>query len=416
MMTSSQPSARSLQRFSAIDHAHMARALRLAERGLYTTHPNPRVGCVIAHVESIVGEGWHEHAGEPHAEVFALREAGERARGATAYVTLEPCSHFGRTPPCADALIAAGVARVIAASDDPNPRVAGEGLRRLLGAGIAVETGLMREAARELNRGFFSRIERGRPWVRVKLAMSLDGRTALANGASKWITGEAARADVQRWRARSSAILTGSGTAFADDPRLTVRLDSLSPDGFSVGGEGWGEGAASQNQPEAQVCLSPLTQPSPPSKLGGEGFVSPLRVVLDRELCTPRDAHVLDGSSPTLVVHGKGTQPGDGRFARVELASVPLRDGRLDLFAVLALLAERGVNELQVEAGPTLCGALFTAGLVDELLLYVAPVLLGDQARPLLALPTFEAITAARRLRVVDRRSVGDDQRLLLRE
>jgi diaminohydroxyphosphoribosylaminopyrimidine deaminase/5-amino-6-(5-phosphoribosylamino)uracil reductase len=207
----------------------MARALRLAERGLYTTHPNPRVGCVIAHAESIVGEGWHQRAGDPHAEVFALREARELARGATVYVTLEPCAHFGRTPPCADALIAANVARVVAASDDPNPRVAGEGLRRLLDAGIVVETGLMHDAARELNRGFFSRIERKRPWVRVKLAMSLDGRTALANGESKWITREAARADVQRWRARSSAILTGSGTVLADNPRLTIRLDPLSP-------------------------------------------------------------------------------------------------------------------------------------------------------------------------------------------
>jgi len=214
--------------FTATDHAHMGRALRLSERGLYTTQPNPRVGCVIARADSIVGQGWHQRAGEPHAEVFALREAGEHARGATAYVTLEPCAHFGRTPPCADALIAAGVARVVAASDDPDPRVAREGLRRLLDAGIAVQTGLMREAARDLNRGFFSRIERRRPWVRVKLAMSLDGRTALANGASKWITGEAARADVQRWRARSSAILTGSGTVLADDPRLTVRcLESI---------------------------------------------------------------------------------------------------------------------------------------------------------------------------------------------
>src|SRR5512141_1973992 len=214
--------------FSAIDHAHMARALRLAERGLYTTQPNPRVGCVIAHAEKMVGEGWHQRAGEPHAEVFALREAGERSRGATAYVTLEPCGHHGRTPPCADALIAAGIARVVAACTDPNPKVAGGGLRSLMDAGIAVQTGLMHEAARELNRGFFSRIERGRPWLRVKLAMSLDGRTALANGESKWITGEAARTDVQRWRARSSAVMTGSGTALADDPHLTVRSPDLS--------------------------------------------------------------------------------------------------------------------------------------------------------------------------------------------
>ena len=197
--------------FSAVDHVHMARALRLAERGLYTTQPNPRVGCVIAHGADVVGEGWHARAGEPHAEVFALRAAGERARGATAYVTLEPCAHFGMTPPCADALVEAKIARVVAACEDPNPRVAGGGFAKLRDAGVSVETGLMRDAARELNRGFLSRLERKRPWVRVKLATSLDGRTALSSGESKWITGESARADVQRWRARSSAILTAIG-------------------------------------------------------------------------------------------------------------------------------------------------------------------------------------------------------------
>jgi len=420
--------------FSATDHAHMARALRLAEHGLYTTQPNPRVGCVIAHGESIVGEGWHERAGAPHAEVFALRQAGERARGATVYVTLEPCSHFGRTPPCADALIAAGVSRVVAASDDPNPRVAGEGFRRLVGAGIAAETGLMREPARELNRGFFSRMERRRPWVRVKLAMSLDGRTAMANGTSKWISGEAARADVQRWRARSSAILTGSGTVLVDNPRLTVRnLDarSLEDQGAKDQGEGdraaapleplsarergWGEGPAEpERKGETRPSPGPAGHPLPVGE--GQSNVSPLRVVLDRGLRTPRNSNLLDGSVPTLILHGADAKSHDDRFTRVELASVPLRDGRLDLFAAFALFAGRGVNELQVEAGPTLCGALFAAGLVDELLLYVAPILLGDQARPLLALPGLDAIESARRLRVVDRRSVGNDQRLLLRE
>jgi diaminohydroxyphosphoribosylaminopyrimidine deaminase/5-amino-6-(5-phosphoribosylamino)uracil reductase len=360
---------------AAVDHAHMARALRLAEKGLYTTQPNPRVGCVIAHGEEVVGEGFHAWAGEPHAEVFALREAGKRARGATAYVTLEPCSHFGRTPPCADALIAAGVARVVVACQDPNPQVAGGGFAKLRAAGIVVETGLMREAACELNRGFFSRLERGRPWLRVKLAMSLDGRTALADGQSQWITGEAARADVQHWRARSSAILTGAGTARSDNPRLTVRL----PD--------------------------------------GEAFAPVLRVVLDARLdAIPRDAHLLDGSTPTLVVHAEGTRAGDDRFARVELAAVPVRDGRLDLAAVLGLLADRGVNEVQVEAGPTLCGALFEGGFVDELLLYVAPMLLGDGARALLRLPPLAEIAASPRLRVVEQRQVGDDWRLLLRK
>jgi len=359
--------------FAATDHAHMARALRLAELGLYTTQPNPRVGCVLAHGEQIVGAGWHQRAGEAHAEVFALREAGERARGATAYVTLEPCAHFGKTPPCADALIAAGVGRVVVASEDPFPKVDGRGIEKLRAAGITVETGLLRDAARELNRGFFARVERKRPWLRVKLAMSLDGRTALANGESNWITGEAARADVQLWRARSSAVMTGSGTLRADDPHLSVRL---------------GEGVA---------------------------FKPPLRVVLDRELCAAAGAHLLDGSAPTLIFHGADAKPADDRFARAKLAVVPVRDGRLNLGHVLHALAEHGVNELQVEAGPTLCGALFAGGFVDELLLYVAPILLGDGSRPLLNLPQLDAIDAAPRLRVVEQRQVGDDLRLLLR-
>ena len=356
--------------FPAADHAHMARALRLAERGLFTTQPNPRVGCVIARGEEVIAEGWHERAGQPHAEVFALRDAGQRARGATAYVTLEPCAHFGKTPPCADALIAAGVARVVAACEDPNPRVAGGGFKKLRDAGIDVAIGLMRGAARELNCGFLSRLERGRPWVRVKLASSLDGRTALANGESKWITGEAARADVQRWRARSSAILTAIGTVIADDPHLTVRLDAP--------------------------------------------FVPPLRVVLDRTLRTPRNAHVLDGSAPTLIFHAADATP-DERFANVELAALSLVDGRLDLDALLTTLANRGINELQVEAGPKLCGSLMNAGLVDELLLYTAPILLGSSARPLLTLPEFASVSDAPRWKVVDRRQIGEDTRLLLR-
>lgn len=358
--------------FSAVDHRHMAHALRLAERGLYTTQPNPRVGCVIVRGEDVLGAGFHERAGEPHAEVFALRAAAEGARGATAYVTLEPCAHQGRTPPCADALIAAGIRRVVIGSEDPFPQVNGRGIDRLRAAGITVETGLMREAARELNAGFFSRIERGRPWVRVKLAMSLDGRTALASGESKWITGEAARADVQRWRARSSAILSGSGTVSADDPRLTVRL------------------------PE-------------------EEFLPPLRVVLDRQLHTPARSHVLDGSVPTLVLHGAAASCADDRFARVERMAVATRNDLIDLGAVLGLLAGRGCNEVQVEAGPTLCGALFAAGLVDELLLYIAPLLLGDNARPLLQLPTIADMARRWPLQVQDQRQIGADWRLRLR-
>src|SRR5690348_3673239 len=361
--------------FSASDHTLMARALRLAGRGLNTTQPNPRVGCIIAREGEVIGQGWHERAGEPHAEVFALRAAGERARGAPAYVTLEPCAHHGRTPPCADALIEAGIARVVAACEDPNPKTAGVGLRRLREAGIEVQVGLMSETAREINRGFFSRLERGRPWVRVKLAMSLDGRTALGSGESKWITGEAARADVQRWRARSSAILTGAGTARADDPRLTVRL------------------------PE------------------GEALQRPLRVVLDAQLDTlPVNANLLDGTAPTLVLHAPDATPLDQRYAHAELAAVSVdANGRFDLAETMRLLAQREVNELQVEAGPSLCGALFEAGLVDELLLYVAPVLLGDLARPLLHLPALAEMAGRKSLRATEQRMVGTDIRLLLR-
>ena len=379
--------------FSALDHAHMARALRLAELGLCTTQPNPRVGCVLARGEEIVGEGWHQRAGEAHAEVFALRAAGERARGATAYVTLEPCAHFGKTPPCADALIAAGVSRVVVAHEDPFHKVDGQGLAKLRAAGISVDCGLMRDAARELNRGFFSRVERKRPWLRVKLAMSLDGRTALANGNSKWISGEAARADVQHWRARSSAIMTGSGTVLADDPSLTVRMR---------------KGGQSQFSPLLNGGMQTALE------IDSDPLFEPLRVVLDRTLRTPRAAKVLDGSAPTLIVHGTDTKP-DDRFARVELAVAPLRDGQPDLAHVLRMLAERGVNELQVEAGATLCGALFAVGLVDELLLYIAPILLGDRGHALLRLPAFEAIDATPRMRIVEQRQIGDDQRLLLR-
>jgi diaminohydroxyphosphoribosylaminopyrimidine deaminase/5-amino-6-(5-phosphoribosylamino)uracil reductase len=408
--------------FSATGHALMARALRLAERGMFTTHPNPRVGCVIARGGEVVGEGWHRRAGGPHAEVFALRAAGARARDATAYVTLEPCSHHGRTPPCADVLLAAGLARVVFASNDPNPHVAGAGARRLRDAGIAVDCGLLRERARELNRGFFSRFERGRPWVRVKLAVSLDGRTGLANGDSKWITGDASRADVQRWRARSSAILTGAGTARADDPRLTVRLPGLEP--FSLR-------ERRRVAPSAQRCgedseeskrygvAAPSPDPSGHPLPEGEGnnFAPPLRVVLDARLdALHARARLLDGSAPTLVLHAPDAPPPDDRCARVEHAAVPVDgSGRLDLEAVLRLLAAREVNELQVEAGPALCGALLERGLVDELLLYVAPVLLGDQARPLFALPPLDRMDSRWRWRTIAERRIGADLRLLLR-
>ncbi len=359
--------------FPAMDHVHMAHALRLAARGLHTTQPNPRVGCVIARGDTVLGTGWHQRAGEPHAEVYALREAGDAARGATAYVTLEPCAHFGRTPPCADALIAAGVGRVVIAHEDPFDKVAGAGIEKLRAAGIGVQVGLMREAAHELNIGFFSRIQRGRPWVRVKLAMSLDGRTALADGASKWITGEAARADVQRWRARASAILSASGTVLADDPHLTVRL----PD----------------NEP----------------------FVPPLRVVLDTSLRTPANAKVLDDAAPSVLLHAPDVAV-PASLADVAHASIRRGDdGRLDLRAALHWLAQRDINEVHVEAGPVLCGALLAAGLADELLVYVAPILLGHTGRPMLTLPPLDDMASRWKLDTVDRRQVGDDTRLQLR-
>ncbi len=356
--------------FSTLDHLHMARALRLAERGRFTARPNPMVGCVIAHGDRVVGEGWHQRTSGPHAEVFALRQAGEEARGATAYVTLEPCAHHGRTPPCALALIEAGVARVVAAMRDPFPKVDGGGFVLLREAGIEVAEGLMAAQARELNRGFLSRVERGRPWLRVKLAASLDGRTAMADGTSKWITGDAARTDVQRWRARAGAILTGADTVLADDPQLTVRL--------------------------ADTEVMP-----------------PLRVVLDTRLRSLECARVREGGAPTLYLHDASVTPPDA--ADAEFASVPSQDGRLDLGAVLALLAERGINEVHTEAGATLSGALLAGGWVDELLLYQAPTLLGEHGRPLLGGLGIHDMAQQRRLRVVDQRQVGADLRLLLR-
>lgn len=356
--------------FTALDHQHMAHALRLAERAAYTARPNPMVGCVIARDEVVVGEGWHQRTGGPHAEVFALRQAGEQARGATAYVTLEPCAHHGRTPPCALALIEAGVSRVVAAMRDPFPKVDGGGFVLLREAGITVAEGLMAAQARELNQGFLSRIERGRPWVRVKLAASLDGRTAMADGRSKWITGAAAREDVQHWRARAGAILTGAATVLADDPMLTVRLTDTE-------------------------------------------VLPPLRVVLDARLRSLDCARVREGGAPTLYLHDAAVRP--PAIADAEFASVPSHDGRLDLGAVLVLLAERGINDVHTEAGATLAGALLAGGWVDELLLYQAPTLLGEHGLPLLSGLGIHAMDDQRRMRVVDQRQVGGDLRLRLR-
>jgi len=367
---------------NAADYAFMARALRLAERGIYSADPNPRVGCVLVRDGEIVGEGWHCRAGESHAEVHALRQAGERARGADVYVTLEPCCHHGRTPPCSDALIAAGVARVVAATADPNPRVAGEGMRQLTRAGITVETGLLQNEAERLNRGFLQRMRGGRPWVRCKLAMSLDGRTALANGASQWITGEAARRDVQYWRARSSAVMTGIGTVLADDPALTVR-----------------------------------SQPPLWAECGcGEEIRQPLRVVLDTSLRMPAQARMLKQPGRTWIVTAAEDQAAAQGLAAagatVLRAPPAYGESGLNLSAVLQILAKEGINELWVEAGATLSGALVQEGLVDELIIYMAPLLMGDMARGLFHLPSFERLAECIALDISEVRAVGHDWRI----
>lgn len=361
--------------FTADDHQYMARALQLAERGLYSTDPNPRVGCVLVREGLVVGEGWHERAGEAHAEINALRQAGERAAGATAYVTLEPCCHHGRTPPCSQALIAAGVTRVVAALQDPNPRVAGNGLAELQAAGVVTNTGLLAAEAEQLNPGFVMRMRHGRPWVRCKLAMSLDGRTAMENGESRWITGEAARRDVHHLRARSSAIMTGIGTVLADDPSLTVRLEED----------------------------------------GDAAFLQPLRVIIDSRLRIPLTAKLLALPGETLILTGVADPHKEMLLASpgISVDTLPLKaDGRLDLHAVLRYLGGTGINEVHVEAGAILCGALLADRLIDELVIYMAPHLMGDAARGLFALPGLQHMTQRIGLSIQDIRAVGRDLRI----
>ena len=358
--------------FSAADHDFMARALRLAERGLYTTTPNPRVGCVIVKSGAVVGEGWHQRAGESHAEVNALRMAGDAARGATAYVTLEPCCHYGRTPPCTEALISAGVVRVVAAMQDPNPQVTGMGLARLRAAALVVDCGLLAGEAHELNIGFVSRMARGRPWVRLKTAASLDGRTALGNGASQWITGPAARQDGHRWRARACAILSGIGTVRADDPQLNVRDVAI----------------------DRQL----------------------MKVVIDSRLELPLEARLLHGG-PVLLIAASDI---GGRVPALaakgaEVIFLPGRDGKVDLPALLVELGRRGINELHVEGGSRLNGALLDAGLVDELLLYLAPCLIGNDATGMFSLPPLQALADKHQLAIRDVRMLGSDLRVLAR-
>lgn len=361
---------------AVLDAHYMARALELARRGHYTTHPNPRVGCVIVRDGQIVGEGWHIRAGEPHAEVHALRAAGGNARGATAYVTLEPCSHHGRTPPCADALVNAGVARVVAAMQDPNPAVAGRGLQRLAQAGIATESGVLEGEARKLNEGFLKRMEQGLPFVRVKLAMSLDGRTAMESGESQWITGPAARSAVQRLRAQASVVLTGADTVLADNARLTVRADELGLD--------------------AEQTALVMSRP-------------PLRVLVDGRLRVPLDAPFFK-AGPALVATCMAVEE---QYANgPECMIVAGDDGQVDLRRLLVALAARDVNEVLVEAGPRLAGAFARQGLVDEFQIFIAGKFLGSSARPLLDWPLAQ-MKDAPQLKITEIRAVGDDWRVI---
>ena len=358
--------------FSADDHRFMARALQLAQRGLYGTTPNPRVGCVIVRGGSAVGEGWHERAGAPHAEVHALAAAGAEARGATAYVSLEPCAHHGLTAPCADALVAAEIGRVVVAMQDPNPLVAGRGIALLRQSGIAVEFGLLEGEARELNIGFVSRMTRSRPWVRMKLAASLDGKTALNNGKSRWITGAAARRDGHAWRARACAVLTGIGTVRDDDPRLTVR--------------------------EVDTPRQPL------------------RIVIDSRLETPLDAKVLEGGGVLIAAAVNDSDKIRAlREKGAEVVVLPNAAGKVELGALMQELARRGINEVHVEAGHKLNGSLLREGLVDELLVYLAPHLIGNAARGMFDLPELQDLTGRRELKIHDLRMVDQDVRVIAR-
>jgi len=352
----------------------MTLALRLAERGLYTTQPNPRVGCVIVKNNQIKGQGAHLKAGEPHAEVFALREAGLNAKGADVYVTLEPCAHYGRTPPCVDALINAGVKRVIVAMQDPNPLVAGSGIKRLQAHGIVVEVGLLEKESNALNLGFVTRMVSGLPYVRSKIAASLDGRTALNNGKSQWITGESARLDVQNWRAQSCAILTGIGTVLADNPSMSVRLDNISR--------------------------------------------QPLRVIVDSNLQTPVNCNMLNSEllskSPLLIAYAQDSNNNESRLsdAGAQMLHIPDKNGLVDLQALLIQLGLRDINEILLEAGQGLNGAFFQLGLIDELMFYFAPKIMGADAQGMFAISELIDMQQATDLQILDVRQIGRDIRL----
>jgi diaminohydroxyphosphoribosylaminopyrimidine deaminase / 5-amino-6-(5-phosphoribosylamino)uracil reductase len=351
---------------------YMTHALQLAERGLFTACPNPRVGCVIVKDGDIVGEGWHQRAGEAHAEINALSAAGKQAVGADCYVSLEPCSHFGRTPPCADTLIKAGIKRIFVAMKDPNPVVAGTGIAKLEAAGIDVTVGIMEQQAEAINPGFCKRMRISRPYVRSKLAMSLDGRTAMASGESKWITGAEARLDVQKMRARSSAILTGINTVLADDPALTVRPD----------GADW--------YPE------------------NTNVRQPLRVIVDSQLRTPINAGLFDDKGKVLIA----TAVDNSSSLAAELIKLPSKDEQVDLTALMIHLASQGINEVMVEAGPVLNGALLSEQLIDELVIYMAPKLMGDGANGLFHLPEITTMAQNFELEIIDISAVGRDWRI----
>lgn len=389
----------------------MTRALELAAHGRARTHPNPRVGCVIVKNGEIVGEGWHEKAGGPHAEVRALEAAGAKAKGADVYVTLEPCCHQGRTPPCTKTLINAGVKRVIAAMEDPNPKVAGQGFAALRGAGIEVDVGVMEDAAQDLNRGFVSRMARGRPWLTLKLAMSLDGRTALASGESKWITGEAARADVHRLRAEAGAVMTSVSTLVADDPELSVRY--------------WPD----RHEAIRGVTASPNRTPATPSlasPVAGNRAVQgtipiprqPDRIVLDTQLRAPADAQAFKPGARRIVLT---VRPRSDRMEALKRAGVevvlvgPSIDGHVGLASALSELGRLEINEVFLECGPKLAGSVLRSGLMDEVLLYVAPSLFGHEGRALAELPDVKTLDQRLNLHYRDVRQIGADLRITLR-
>lgn len=363
------------------DSQFMARAIQLAKKGQFTTHPNPRVGCVIVKDNQVIGEGFHKRAGEPHAEINALNACKDSTQQAAAYVTLEPCSHTGKTPPCANALIEAGISRVVIAMQDPNPQVAGQGIQQLREAGIDVEVGIQEQQARELNPGFIKRMEQGLPWVRVKLAMSLDGRTAMASGESKWITGEEARKDVQRLRASADAILTGIGTVLADDPSLNVRLNA--------------------------------------KDLGIDGEVfQPKRVIVDTHLQTPLDSKILKGGSAGQIIIATANYEAESmtnefKAIGVEILSVDKNENaHLPLKTILKKIAQQEINEVHVEAGATLCGSLIQEGLADEIIIYIAPSFMGSDARGLLNMIELNQMKDKIELSIQDIRAVGKDWRI----